>query len=204
LLSMVNRGEFREDLYFRLAVVPVRVPALRERLEDIELLLEHFSEGSNEWLTPNVLRTLETGPWRGNVRELRNFVARARAIGAADALSVSKDFADIREPLTAVTALSLGVLDAVRPARVMVEEPAKPRAHEPTLLPPPQATPGIESGAVSFAQPFREFRDAWMSYGERAFLISQLERHNGNVAAAAKEAGIDRTHMYRLIRKHGL
>ncbi|MDP9151193.1 MAG: sigma 54-dependent Fis family transcriptional regulator, partial [Myxococcota bacterium] len=87
LLSMVNRGEFREDLYFRLAVVPVRVPALRERVEDIDLLLTHFSPGAHEWLTPKVLRALQTRPWRGNVRELRNFAERARPIGPAEALN---------------------------------------------------------------------------------------------------------------------
>jgi DNA-binding NtrC family response regulator len=224
LLSMVNRGEFREDLYFRLAVVPVRVPALRERPEDIGLLLEHFGGGSTEWLTPNLLRTLEGRPWRGNVRELRNFVARARAIGAADALNVSNDF-DAREPITAVTSFSLGVLEAVRrmgevadPAKSAAGDADKPlgldtkpefvAAAQP-VQPPQPAPEGAEppstpSDAVSFAQPFRDFRDAWMNYGERAFLASLLERHKGSVAAAAKEAGIDRTHMYRLIRKHGL
>ena len=53
-------------------------------------------------------------------------------------------------------------------------------------------------------QPFRHFREAWIGYGEKTFLRALLERHQNNVAAAAKEAGIDRTHMYRLIRKHGL
>jgi transcriptional regulator of acetoin/glycerol metabolism len=58
--------------------------------------------------------------------------------------------------------------------------------------------------APTFSQPFRAFREAWMGYGERAFLRALLDRHDNNVASAAKEAGIDRTHMYRLIRKHGL
>jgi DNA-binding NtrC family response regulator len=200
LLSMVNRGEFREDLYFRLAVVPVRVPALRERLEDIGLLLEHFSDGSSDWLTPSVLRTLENGPWRGNVRELRNFVARARAIGAADAFSVSK-WTNSREPTTAVT--NLRVLESFKPLPSPVD--SEDSATDETVPPPsPRTAPAMTPDAPSFAQPFRAFREAWMGYGERGFLRALLDRHDGNVAAASKEAGIDRTHMYRLIRKHGL
>jgi DNA-binding NtrC family response regulator len=187
LLSMVNRGEFREDLYFRLAVLPVRVPSLRERLEDIELLLAHFSEGSRDWLTPNVLRALEARPWRGNVRELRNFAERARAIGATEALDLSSDAAE-REPITAV-----------------ISRPSLPLPR-PTMQ--PTAALPLEGSSVkdapSFAQPFRTFREQWIGYGERAFLCELLERHQNNVAAAAKEAGIDRTHMYRLMRKHGL
>lgn len=250
LLSMVNRGEFREDLYFRLAVVPVRVPSLRERPEDIELLLKHFSEGSHDWLTPAVLRMLENRPWRGNVRELRNFVARARAIGPTDAMSVSKDYADAREPVTAVlprpveaikaatrempdeseasvsprsstaiptptfprmTPLGIGArppLSSSQPSAIPQPAPSAPRPRSMPLPPPPPTPTRTDSttsaDAPSMRQPFRTFREAWIGYGEKAFLLALLERHSNNVAAAAKEAGIDRTHMYRLIRKHGL
>jgi transcriptional regulator with GAF, ATPase, and Fis domain len=208
LLSMVNRSEFREDLYFRLAVVPVRVPSLRERVEDIGLLLEHFSEGNTDWLTPSVLRVLENRPWRGNVRELRNFVARARAIGAADALSVSKDYADAREPITAVTQLSTRAMESLKampPLRTPESFPPAGHVNPDTIPPPsPRTAPAMTPDAPSFSQPFRAFREAWMGYGERAFLRALLDRHESNVASAAKEAGIDRTHMYRLIRKHGL
>jgi DNA-binding NtrC family response regulator len=229
LLSMVNRGEFREDLYFRLAVVPVRVPSLRERVEDIELLLTHFSEGAHDWLTPAVLRMLENRPWRGNVRELRNFVARARAIGPTDAMSVSKDWADAREPVTAVLPRppeSIKALDtdpppsprtlpAGIPAFFSLAHPnsaPRPTSAAPPPPPPPPSQTELppSSGLVdasdkpSFEQPFRNFREAWIGYGEKAFLRALLERHQNNVAAAAKEAGIDRTHMYRLIRKHRL
>ena len=210
LLSMVNRGEFREDLYFRLAVVPVRVPSLRERTEDIGLLVEHFSNGQTDWLTPSVLTVLENRPWRGNVRELRNFVARARAIGASDALTVSKDWADAREPITAVTQLHRGMLEGLTAPRSRPMPPPPPPPSRPsnvgeTIPPPsPRTAPAMTPDAPTFSQPFGAFREAWIRYGERAFLKALLDRHQNNVAAAAKEAGIDRTHMYRLIRKHDL
>jgi two-component system, NtrC family, response regulator GlrR len=202
LLSMVNRGEFREDLYFRLAVLPVRVPALRERVEDIDLLLSHFSDGAHDWLRPNVLRALEGRPWRGNVRELRNFAERARAIGAAEALTLSMDTVPERDPVTAVISRPPdAVLGQRAPAPV-----AQKRTIDPGDLPtpPPPPPPSSADATPSFSQPFRSFREQWIGQGERAFLRVLLERHDNNVSAAAKEAGIDRTYMYRLMRKYGL
>jgi DNA-binding NtrC family response regulator len=196
LLSMVNRGEFREDLYFRLAVLPVRVPRLRERVEDIDLLLAHFSEGTPDWLQPNVLRALEARPWRGNVRELRNFAERARAIGATEALMLSMDPAPEREPITAVLSRPPDPLSG-RPARVT-------NPVDPPDLPTPIPQYRSADSPPSFDQSFRAFREQWIGQGERAFLRVLLDRHQKNVAAAAKEAGIDRTYMYRLMRKYGL
>ena len=77
----VNHGRFREDLYFRLSVVTVRVPALRERLEDLELLVPAMLEGlgareSLHLFTPEIFAEMRRHDWPGNVRELRNFVER--------------------------------------------------------------------------------------------------------------------------------
>jgi DNA-binding NtrC family response regulator len=192
LLSMVNRQEFREDLYFRLAVLPVRVPSLRERAEDIDLLLEHFTEGAHEWLTPMLLRALERRPWRGNVRELRNFAERARAIGPSEALNLSVESSDLREPITAIIQRPPDLLGR------MTSPPA------PVPMHPSMPAEAVPSEPPSFSQPFRTFKEQWMGHGERAFLRVLLERHGNNVAAASKDAGIDRTHMYRLMRKYGL
>jgi two-component system response regulator HydG len=84
LHTLVREGKFRDDLYFRLNVVPVRVPALRERQEDIALLVEHFlarqrarpGAGETPTLAPEALTLLEAHPWPGNVRELENLVER--------------------------------------------------------------------------------------------------------------------------------
>jgi DNA-binding NtrC family response regulator len=77
----VNRGSFREDLYFRLAVITVRVPPLRERLEDLPHLIRTFlsqlgAEDSEHLFGPSVIEELSTHEWPGNVRELRNYVER--------------------------------------------------------------------------------------------------------------------------------
>jgi two-component system nitrogen regulation response regulator NtrX len=79
----IEKGEFREDLYFRLSVIPVRVPPLRERTEDIPVLVQHFvaefSAANNfrpRTISPAAMELLKRHPWRGNVRELRNTVER--------------------------------------------------------------------------------------------------------------------------------
>lgn len=82
LRAMVNRGEFREDLFFRIAVVSVRMPGLRERTGDIAALARHFVPADEQHrLTPALLAELEAHLWPGNVRELRNVLARLVAIG---------------------------------------------------------------------------------------------------------------------------
>ncbi len=79
----IEKGEFREDLYFRLSVIPVRVPPLRERTEDIPVLVQHFvqefSVANNfrsKAISPAAMEALKRHPWRGNVRELRNTIER--------------------------------------------------------------------------------------------------------------------------------
>jgi DNA-binding NtrC family response regulator len=242
LLSMVNRGEFREDLYFRLAVFPVRVPPLRERAEDIGMLLDKFSEGSTSWLTSTLLKILEQRPWRGNVRELRTFAQRARALGPDDALTLLGDAEGEAEPITKIIErkdLPIPAPPAVpsingAPPGQAPSAPLSPRgaaaqasSHTPPLVPPPASLPSVpvytdDGEPVSdivpsppgptvlagetptFAQSYRTFRDQWMDFGEKAFVTALLDRHQRNVAAAAKDAGLDRTYLYRLMRKHNL
>jgi two-component system nitrogen regulation response regulator NtrX len=83
LEDAIERGEFREDLYFRLSVIPIRVPPLRERSEDVAPLVEHFVQAFSadnnfkpKAFTPAAMDILRKHPWRGNVRELRNTIER--------------------------------------------------------------------------------------------------------------------------------
>jgi transcriptional regulator with GAF, ATPase, and Fis domain len=156
LRTMVNAGAFREDLYFRIAVLPLVLPPLRARPADVGALFRHFLNGRPP-IVPISDSELGQMPWLGNVRELRNFAERA-AIGAKEA----------------------------RPF-----DPAAP-------APAPAETP------VAFEQPFKEFRERWLEHGEREYLRRLLDRAERNVAGAAEQAGLDRTYVYRLIRKHGL
>lgn len=99
LREMVNQNAFREDLYFRLAVLPVVVPPLRERREDIPALIEHFlrellgDQGNTVVLDAKQRKELSERAWRGNVRQLRNVVECVVAMGAQEAISAAVDSA---------------------------------------------------------------------------------------------------------------
>jgi transcriptional regulator with GAF, ATPase, and Fis domain len=162
LRTMVNSGAFREDLYFRLAVVPVLVPPLRERTEDIDLLVRRFvGQGHPSLLDSRLIAELTSRSWPGNVRELRNFVERYAALGADEALSS-----------------------------------ALPRGNG------AQANAGLP--AVTLDHPFKRLREHWVNHLEREYVTLLLERHGRNVSVAATAAGLDRTYLHRLMRKHGI
>ncbi len=90
LMKSIEKGEFREDLFYRLNVIPIRVPPLRERSEDIPALVEHFihrySGSRPRHVTPATMRVLKSYPWPGNVRELKNWVERACILSPTDAI----------------------------------------------------------------------------------------------------------------------
>jgi two-component system response regulator HydG len=94
LATMVEQGRFRKDLYYRLNVVSLRIPPLRERREDIPLLAAHFLErankqfGLNRTLSDDVLRTMTDYAWPGNVRELENSIERACALSSGPVLHI--------------------------------------------------------------------------------------------------------------------
>ncbi len=175
LLAMVGAGTFREDLYFRLASVPVRIPPLRERLEDVPLLVQRFLPPDRSGVLPADLGAeLAERRWPGNVRELRNFVERAITLGVPFALGLHPDS------------------DATKAVG------GAPAANDP----PADDLPPNPFARIPLDQIYREFREQWIDHGERVYLERLLEAHGGNVASAADRAGLDRTHVYRLLRKH--
>lgn len=118
LREAVRSGSFREDLYYRLAVVPVELPPLRERREDVLPLAQHFIRKYNEengrtiseQIAPEVLALMESYTWPGNVRELENVIERAVVIAPGDQISRACLSVDITDPQRA--ALSAGTSPA--------------------------------------------------------------------------------------------
>lgn len=92
LEQSIEEGLFREDLYYRLSVVPVHLPSLRERREDIPLLVKHFisqlSDDSGVIISPNALKCLKDHEWKGNVRELENMIERALILRDGNTIEV--------------------------------------------------------------------------------------------------------------------
>lgn len=104
LRSMMEQGKFREDLFYRLFVVVIRIPPLRERAEDIPLLIQHFLQNSAkengrkiEAITPDAMQMLTAYPWPGNVRELRNAVERMVVLSRSDRITLRDVPVEIRE-----------------------------------------------------------------------------------------------------------
>jgi len=175
LRALVRAGQFREDLYYRLAVVTTYVPPLRERKQDIAALAAWFADkmGRGGWAhSPALLEQLERHDWPGNVRELRNVVERALSLGhAADSL------------LTDLT-----------------DSGSRPAVIESDLT----ATPAGSTPQAVLDLPFKEAKAALVEGFERDYLTALLARHRGNISRAASEAGIDRNYIHRLVKKYGL
>jgi transcriptional regulator with PAS, ATPase and Fis domain len=124
LAHAINAGTFREDLYYRLAVVELELPPLRARREDIALLAEHFFRryaGDKEPVPPELLSSLSSRAWPGNVRELRNYIERSVSMGvthaarpelAAPAAVGAVPAAEAAEALAPVVPIHLPLKDA--------------------------------------------------------------------------------------------
>ncbi len=94
LSQMIRQGLFREDLYYRLNVVPIRLPPLRERVDDIGDLVQHFLRAAQrdgepiKNISPEAIRLMQNYAWPGNVRELENLVRRLSALYADETISI--------------------------------------------------------------------------------------------------------------------
>ena len=189
LRAEVAAGRFREDLFYRLAVVALHVPPLRERREDIAFLAHHLlaSEAADSsppqpplHIGASTMTALSAWSFPGNVRELRNVLERAAVLSRASG--------------------STELLLADFPPRA--SPPGAPRGRS-RVEAPPVATSN-ETPTFDPSLSYREARARVEAAFERDYVGWLLARHSGNVSAAAREAHMDRNHLSDLMRKHGL
>jgi transcriptional regulator with GAF, ATPase, and Fis domain len=179
----VNRGRFREDLYYRLAKVGVRVPPLRDRVEDIPLLVTSFlaqigGRDASRLFSAAVVEEMQRHDWPGNVRELKNYIER----------SVVLD--DVPPP-----SRRSGTIRAYgRPAEDM-----DPRNGDARIELRESDRPKTDATDV----PFRIAKEAAIAVFEKSYLAPLIERCNGNVSQAARAAKMDRMYLHQLAQKHG-
>jgi DNA-binding NtrC family response regulator len=197
LRAEVASGRFREDLYFRLSVFVLGLPALRERREDIPVLVDNFAARPvwDNW--PQPVRDLFQGhKWPGNLRELRNAVERAQHLSALEGrLTVDSLLqAEQQSPRTATA------LDSPPPPLPPTSPPPRPSA----VPPPLPGRPAGESLPVSYAGTFKDAKDQLVSAFEREYLARLIQRSGGNIAKAARDADLDRKYLYALLKKYGL
>ncbi|MBM4288541.1 MAG: sigma-54-dependent Fis family transcriptional regulator, partial [Deltaproteobacteria bacterium] len=167
LEELISRGQFREDLYYRINVIPINVPSLKERTEDIPLLIEYFlkelaRENSSlpKIMTPEAVEVLRHHSWPGNVRELKNVVYRLAILTPGRVIDLAQ--------------LPDNVLQGKLPGEL--------------------------------DQPFfqiNSFKEARALF-EKEFIRRKLLEFHGNVSLTAETIGLERSHLYKKMRSHGL
>jgi two-component system nitrogen regulation response regulator NtrX len=156
---MIADGRFRQDLFYRLSVVPIRIPALRERRDDIDDLVSYFladfcsrNNVRPKTMDGDVVPVLRGYDWPGNVRELRNVVERMAILTTGDRITADAVPVEIRSP------------------------------------------------AARLGTGLHEVRDA----AERDRIVQALDDAGGNVSAAARTLGVERTNLHKRIRALGV
>ncbi len=170
----VERGILRGDLFYRLRVVPIVLPPLRSRPEDIAILANHFlgvfwhrhrqMPDRAPKLTEASIEYLRSRPWRGNVRELQNVIEHVAVLVEPD--------------------------QPIEPGDIPIYDDA-------------ESTP-VGMPTAQLDGPFHDVKDRVIAQFERDYLTRLIARAVGNMSKAARQANIDRTTLYRLMEKHGL
>ena len=194
LRQMVQEHTFREDLFYRINLIGLHLPPLRERPEDIPLLVDHFlrqaCQANNLPLpavAPEAIAYLQTLPFTGNIRELKNLVERSLLMNGLNSNILTLD---------SLTPAPSGLTPNPSPKERGVytstaEKPTGNGNHSPLLG---RGVGGEADGGEASS----------LLAIERAAIAASLQRHAGNLSLVAKELGISRGALYRKIEKHGL
>ena len=194
LTQLVREGRLREDFYYRINVVPVMLPPLRQRREDIPLLADRFLQSAAErhkkkiaGLDPQVVELLTRFHWPGNVRELQNELERAVALAReGEPITVTHLSAKLTAPETALP-------PAAAAAAAVAGAPAMAGA-------PPPATPAAAAEPAPGNLPLREARAEF----ESRYISNMLRLNANNVSRTARALGLSRVMLQRKMKEYGL
>lgn len=185
LAEEVKAGRFREDLFYRLSVVRLILPPLRDRKEDIALLARHIllrglfnkdAEGRPliKGVARDALDAMMAYEWPGNVRELVNVVERACAYAESDYVTLE----DLPDAISGVGIVRRRPSPDAMTARDKIDQVAE--------------------------KPFKEAKEEWVSSFERDYILNLLKRNSYNISHAAREADIDRKYFRKLMKKYDI
>jgi DNA-binding NtrC family response regulator len=170
LAEKIRKGEFREDLYYRLNVINIRLPSLGERKEDIPLLAGYFLDKYNNLYAKSIkrigddlMRDMLARDWPGNVRELEHTIERGVIMASGESLELSD----------------------ISPAGAVLKPPS----------------PEIGESSELFSMPFKEAKDTLIDRFHSEYISRVLSRNDGNVSKAARESGLKRQYLHRLMRE---
>jgi transcriptional regulator of acetoin/glycerol metabolism len=194
LRDEVRRGTFRSDLYYRLNVLSIPIPALRARLEDLPLLVEHFLQRQSRTLgrtfrvTPQALAQMQRYSWPGNVRELENMLERLTYLMPGETIALQDLPIEVQQATATETSAA-----SVEPA----EDAAPPTGS--FVLPPVRIAPAL-SAAESGLPALRERN----RIAEIEAILQALQAANGRLVQAAALLGVSRTTLWRKMVRYGL
>ena len=188
LLKMLAEGTFREDLYYRLNVIDIRTPALKDHKEDIALLVSRFLKefsaangGTVTGIEPAALKVLEDFDWPGNVRQLRNVIERMVVLATGPKLTVDDLPIEVSSSRFQVSSFKP---DPLKPETLSLKpETLKPETLKPETL---------------------SLKPSTLASREREQILAALERCGGNKSKAADELGISRRTIHRKLKDWGL
>ena len=196
LPDLIASGRFREDLYYRLNVLPLRTPPLAAHPEDVPTLVLHFADlfaRANNYrpkrFSDAALEALARRPWPGNVRELKNHVERLMIMFDGDVI----DAADVEPPGGPPPAGAPPVV--VRGGKVVGVPEGDPTP--PAPAPPPGADAWSDLLSIPTLQAFQD-------ESERRYLVAKLAEHGGNVTRTAENIDTPRSNLYKKIERYGL
>ncbi len=173
LATEVRAGRFREDLYYRVNVLSIRIPPLRDRMEDIPLLIRHFL-GDGWKVEPGVMQVLETYSWPGNIRQLQNALERAKILADDGTIHLENLPLEFQRNAVASGHL-LSTPNNLQMPAVSLPIPVRASAGDP-----------VDLESLS-----------------RMHVLEVLRRNGGNKAKSARALGIGRRSLYRLLEKFG-
>ncbi|MFO0724881.1 MAG: sigma-54 dependent transcriptional regulator [Myxococcota bacterium] len=178
LLQAVEAGRFRKDLFFRLNVIPIRLPLLRERRDDIPLLAHHFlvkyaarNHKAVRSISPEAVEALLAHPWEGNVRELENVIESAVVLSRGEVLELSEFRQDFRE-----------------------QAEARPK--------PATETRAAGADPALYTMPFNEAKALAVAEFEKSYIEQMLAATDHNISEAARRSGLDRSNFRRVMQRY--
>ena len=212
-------GRFRDDLYFRLSVIPINVPPLRERSEDIPQLVQHFAQQFSQTnsrraarFSPGAIQALMQNRWRGNIRELRNVVERLLIMSEREVIEAEDVAASARGGrasigLSGVSAIEGSAIEGSANRLSAIGSGAQPAPVSQLATPQfplPQSDiptiPQSSSPVPSAPATLRDFKEV----SERAFLVEKLREHGWNISKTAEVIDTPRSNLYKKLEQYNI
>ncbi len=197
----VRNNRFREDLFYRLSVVRLFLPPLRDRIDDLPLLVKHFLKNSSfnrdananlklRSISREALRAMTLYTWPGNVRELLNVVERACSLADGDCIELT----DLPEHIARCieSAPDSASLPAVSPRDAL---PSAKDEHQTIDIRPTKDFSNMT---------FKEAKEEWLASFEGDYIRTLLEKNGCNISQASRGSGIDRKYFRKLMKKYGI